>query len=129
MYTHKMLLACLATLICISAEAQRDHSSQREARVQRNFDACVDNNARGQQNSRKAMRNIEEQCRRRVAGENNRQPLQGGRQRESVDATQRRELEGAPQRRESAIERRTGQVLRNDESNTPGGTLRRKGGD
>jgi len=113
MYTHKMLLACLATLICVSAEAQKDHPTKREARAQRNFEACVDNNARGQQNSRKAMRSIEEQCRRRVAAENNRQPLQGSRQRESEGATQRRD----------------GQVLKNDESNTPGGTLRRKGGD
>lgn len=129
MHTHKMLLACLAALIGTSAAAQRDHSSMWDARAQRNFEACVEKNARGQQYSRRALRRLEEQCRRGVAQETPRRALPGTRQRESVDAAQRRESAGVPQRRESATERRTGQVLRNDESNSPGGTLRRKGGD
>ena len=69
---YKVLLACLVTLLCVSAEAQRDYPSQREARSQRNFQVCVHNNTRGQRVSRRAMRNIQEQCRRRVAGQEER---------------------------------------------------------
>ena len=130
MYTHKMLIAGLATLICVGAQAQRDYPSQRDdARAQRSFDACVDENSRGRRDSRNALRSIEEQCRREIARESNRQPLERGRQRESMGSMRRSEPPDAPQRRESAIERRSGQELRNDESNTPGGTLRRKDGD
>ena len=122
MYTQKMVLACLATMVCISAEAQRDQSSRRDAYAQRNFEACVDNSTRGQQHSRKSMRNIEEQCRRRVTAEDNRPALQGGRQRESVQGVRPRESA-------AAAERRGGQVIENNESNSVGGTLRRKSGD
>jgi hypothetical protein len=65
---YKVLFACMVALFCVSAQAQRDYQSQREARAQRNFEVCVHDRTRGERRvSRREMRSVQEQCRRRVA--------------------------------------------------------------
>jgi hypothetical protein len=68
----KLLLFLAVVLACSSASAQREYQSAREARNQRNFDICVNHYTRGQRVSRREMRRIHEDCRRRLAAREHR---------------------------------------------------------
>lgn len=54
-------------LACSHVQAQGVYSSEREARYQRNFDNCVYSFTKGRRVSRRDMRDIREDCRRRLA--------------------------------------------------------------
>ena len=67
-----MLETCLAILVtllaCSSVQAQG-----REARFQRNFEACMDNQTRGVRVTRRELQSIREECRHRAAARTERQ--------------------------------------------------------
>ena len=66
--TKTCLAFVVALLACSGVQAQG-----REARYERNYEICVDNQTRGHRVSRREMRSIREECRHRAAARTERQ--------------------------------------------------------
>jgi hypothetical protein len=68
-----MLKTCLATIMVTLLACSSVQAQGREARFQRNFEACMDNQTRGVRVTRSELRSIREECRHRAAARTERQ--------------------------------------------------------